>query len=119
MFGELLESITGKVEGTLGAVVMGMDGISVEKCFPGGSANIESLAAEYTPILRASSTASQDIGQGPLEELIVSTDSNIIAIRMITAEYFLLLLLNKDGNIGRARFELRKAKQALIKEFVI
>ena len=120
MFGELLESITGKVEGTIGALVMGMDGISVEKCSPGESANnIESLAAEYTPLLRASSTASQDIGQGPLEELIVSTDSNIIAIRMITAEYFLLLLLNKDGNIGRARFELRKAKQALVKEFVI
>jgi len=119
MFDELLESITGKVEGTLGAVVMGMDGISVEKCFPRGSANIESLAAEYTPLLRASSTASEDIGHGPLQELIVSTDSNIIAIRMITAEYFLLLLLNQDGNIGRARFELKKAKHALAKEFVI
>ena len=120
MFDELLESITGKVEGTLGAVVMGMDGISVEKCLPPrGSANIESLAAEYTPLLRASSTASEDVGHGPLQELIVSTDSNIIAIRMITAEYFLLLLLNRDGNIGRARFELKKAKHALAKEFVI
>jgi len=119
MFAELLESITGKVEGTLGAIVMGMDGISVEKCFPLGSDNIESLAAEYTPLLKASSNAFQDIGHGPLQELIVSTDSNIIAIRMITAEYFLLLLLNSDGNIGRARFELKKAKHALAKELTI
>jgi predicted regulator of Ras-like GTPase activity (Roadblock/LC7/MglB family) len=119
MFGDLLASITGKVEGTLGAIVMGMDGISVEKSFPDGSTNIESLAAEYTPLLRASSTASQDIGQGPLQELIVSTDTNIIAIRMITAEYFLLLLLKRDGNVGRARFELRKAKHALATELVI
>jgi predicted regulator of Ras-like GTPase activity (Roadblock/LC7/MglB family) len=117
MFGDLLESISEKVEGTLGAVVMGMDGISVEKCLHDRSANIESLAAEYTPLLKASYTAAQDIGQGPLQELIVSTDLNVIAIRMITPEYFLLLLLNKDGNIGRARFELRKAKQALVKEF--
>jgi predicted regulator of Ras-like GTPase activity (Roadblock/LC7/MglB family) len=119
MFIDLLESIAGKVEGTLGAVVMGMDGISVEKCASAGSANIESLAAEYTPLLRASSTASQDIGQGSLQELIVSTTSNIIAIRMITAEYFLFLLLKRDGNIGRARFELKKARHALAKEFVI
>jgi predicted regulator of Ras-like GTPase activity (Roadblock/LC7/MglB family) len=119
MFRDLLESITGKVEGTLGAIVMGMDGISVEKCFPDGSVNIESLAAEYTPLLRASSNASQDIGQGPLQELIVSTNSNIIAIRMITSEYFLLLLLKEDGNIGRARFELRKARCALATEFMI
>jgi len=117
MFGNLLESITEKVEGTLGAVVMGIDGISVEKRLHEGSPNIESLAAEYTPLLRASSTAVEDIGQGPLQELIVSTDLNVIAIRMITPDYFLLLLLNKDGNIGRARFELRKAKQILAKEF--
>jgi predicted regulator of Ras-like GTPase activity (Roadblock/LC7/MglB family) len=117
MFGPLLESITEKIEGSMGAVVMGMDGISVEKFLPDGSANVESLAAEYTPLLKASYTATQDIGQGPLQELIVSTDSNVVAIRMITPEYFLLLLLNKDGNIGRARFELRKAKQALAKEF--
>jgi predicted regulator of Ras-like GTPase activity (Roadblock/LC7/MglB family) len=120
MFTELLESITGKVEGSLGAVVMGMDGIPIEKRLPELDAdNIESLAAEYTSLLKASSTAAHDIGQGPLEELIVSTDSNIIAVRMITPEYFLLLLLSKEGNIGRARFELKKAKHALVKEFVI
>jgi len=116
MFNELLESITSKVEGTLGAIVMGMDGISIEKRLPDDT-NIEVLAAEYTSLLKASSAAAQEIGQGPLEELIVSTDSSIITIRMITPEYFLLLLLNKDGNVGRARFELKKAKHFLVREF--
>ncbi|PYV45578.1 MAG: GTPase [Acidobacteria bacterium] len=119
MFNQLLESITNKVEGTLGAIVMGMDGISIEKRLPAGDTNIEAMAAEYTSLLKASSTAAQEIGQGPLEELIVSTDSSLITIRMITPEYFLLLLLNKDGNLGRARFELKKAKHVLARELVI
>jgi predicted regulator of Ras-like GTPase activity (Roadblock/LC7/MglB family) len=100
MFGELLESITGKVEGTLGAVVMGMDGISVEKCFPGGSANIESLAAEYTPLLRACRRHLK---------ILVRAFKRVDCLyrlkhhcnRMIT-RIFLMLLLNKDSNIGRA-----------------
>ena len=119
MFNEILESIASKVEGTLGAIVMGVDGISIEKRFLDSAANIEALAAEYTSLLKASSLAAQDSGQGSLEELIVSTASNIITICMINPDYFLLLLLEKEGNIGRARFELKKAKHALAREFAI
>jgi len=118
MFNEILESLASKVEGTLCAIVMGVDGISIEKSLD-SAANIEALAAEYTSLLKASSAAAQDSGQGSLEELIVSTGSNIITICMINPEYFLLLLLEKEGNIGRARFELKKAKHVLAREFVI
>jgi predicted regulator of Ras-like GTPase activity (Roadblock/LC7/MglB family) len=119
MFGELLESLLNKVEGTLGAIVMGMDGIPIEERHFDSGTNIEALAAEYTPLLRASSATTQEMTLGSLDELIVSAGTRVIAVRMITAEYFLLVLLNKDGNIGRARFELRKAKYALRKELVI
>jgi predicted regulator of Ras-like GTPase activity (Roadblock/LC7/MglB family) len=119
MFRDFLSSIVDKVEGTLGAAIMGIDGISVEKCLPDSSLNIESLAAEYTAALRTSSSTTHDLGLGPLEEFIVSTDQRIAAIRMITPEYFLFILLRHDGNLGRARFELKKARFALAKEFVI
>jgi predicted regulator of Ras-like GTPase activity (Roadblock/LC7/MglB family) len=119
MFGELLDSLLNKVEGTLGAIVMGMDGISIEKRHSDSGTNIEALAAEYTPLLKASSATTQEMTLGSLDELIVSAGTRIIAVRMITPEYFLLVLLSNDGNIGRARFELRKAKYALRKELVI
>ena len=119
MFLELLESIISKVEGTLGVVIIGMDGISIEKRLHDASINIESLAAEYTSLLRSSSSTTQGIGLWSLEEFIVITDQRIIVARMITPEYFLLLVLKKDGNLGRARFELKKARYALAKEFVI
>jgi predicted regulator of Ras-like GTPase activity (Roadblock/LC7/MglB family) len=119
MFSEFFDSIVGKVEGTLGVLVMGMDGISIEKRVLDSSVNIESLAAEYTAVLRASSSTTQDVGLGTLEELIVSTDQRIAVIRMITPEYFVFILLKSEGNLGRARFELKKARLALAKEFAI
>ena len=36
----------------------------------------------------------------------------------MTEEYYLLLLLAREGNFGRGRFELRKAAPALEKELL-
>lgn len=108
MFSEFLDGLIQKVEGTLGAAVMAMDGISIEKRLTDSSINIESLAAEYTSSLRSLSSTSQDAGLGTLEEFVVSTDQRIVAIRMITPEYFLFALLRKDATLGRARFELKR-----------
>ena len=51
--------------------------------------------------------------------MVVSSETRIIVIRMITAEYFVMVLLGKNGNIGRTRFELKKAKFVLEKELAI
>ena len=119
MFSEFLDGLIQKIEGTLGAAVMGMDGISIEKRLTDSSINIESLAAEYTSSLRTLFATTQYAGLGALEELLVSTDQRIVAIRMITPEYFLLALLRKDANLGRARFELKRGRYLLAKEFAI
>ncbi|MCI0424170.1 MAG: hypothetical protein L0387_07140 [Acidobacteria bacterium] len=119
MFSEFLDGFIHKVQGTLGAAVMGMDGISIEKRLPDPSINIESLAAEYTSALRTLSSTTQDAGLGSLEEFVVSTDQRIVAIHMITPEYFFFTLLSKDANLGRARFELKKGRYLLAKEFAI
>jgi predicted regulator of Ras-like GTPase activity (Roadblock/LC7/MglB family) len=118
IFSELLDSIVSKVEGIVAVVIMGMDGIAIEKRCQDADINIESLAAEYTTALRLSSSSTQEVGLGTLEEYMVSTEDRIAVVRMITSDYFLFILLSKGGNIGRARFELKKAKLLLAKEFV-
>ena len=119
MFSEFLDDMIRKIEGTFGAAVMGMDGISIEKRLTDSGINIESLAAEYTSSLRTLSSTTQDAGLGTLEEFVVSTDHRIVAIRMITSEYFLFTLLRKDANLGRARYELKRGRYLLAKEFAI
>jgi predicted regulator of Ras-like GTPase activity (Roadblock/LC7/MglB family) len=119
MFAETLESVMEKVEGALGAVIMGMDGIAIEKRFLDEAANLESLAAEYTSLLHSSCTSAPEMGLGTLEEFITTTSNRLIVIHMITPEYFLLVILSKTGNLGRARFELKKAKYMLAKEMAV
>jgi hypothetical protein len=36
----------------------------------------------------------------------------------VTGEYYLLLLLGREGNLGRGRFELRRAAADLEKELL-
>ena len=50
MFKEMLESIIERTEGSLGALIMGTDGIAVEKVLgdAGADANLDVAAAEFT-----------------------------------------------------------------------
>ncbi len=105
-----------KVEGALGAIIMGMDGIALEKTALEDASTLEALAAEHTSLLRFTVASIPEMAAGPLEEFIVCTASRIIVIKMLTPEYFMLVLLARDGNLGRARFELKKARYLLAKE---
>ena len=55
---------------------------------------------------------------GPLEQLTLASDRAATILCRVTEEYYLLLLLARDGNFGRGRFELRKAAAALEKELM-
>jgi predicted regulator of Ras-like GTPase activity (Roadblock/LC7/MglB family) len=46
------------------------------------------------------------------------TERVVVVLKAITTEYFLMMILSEGANIGRARFELKKAKYILEKEFV-
>jgi predicted regulator of Ras-like GTPase activity (Roadblock/LC7/MglB family) len=116
MFSEILDVIMTKVEGAQGAIIMGMDGISLEKVSLEDASSLEAMAAEYTSLLRFTVSSIPEMAAGPLEEFIVCTGSRSIVVKMLTPEYFLLVLLSRDGNLGRARFELKKARYLLAKE---
>ncbi|HVN80344.1 MAG TPA: hypothetical protein VMW38_15215 [Terriglobia bacterium] len=119
MFGEVLDSVLNKVEGALAAIVMGMDGIPIEDRVSGDTVNVEALAAEYSSLLKGTALTTQEVGLGLIQEMVVSSENRVIVIRMITPEYFILVLLDRNGNIGRTRFELKKAKFVLEKELVL
>jgi len=121
MFKEMLDDILGRTEGSLGALIMGTDGIAVEKVFgeAGMDANLDVAAAEFTSLVRSAQRAGTDTGLGGLRELVVSLESAILVMRLLSRDYFVVLALNSQGNLGRARFELRKAELKLAKEFAV
>jgi predicted regulator of Ras-like GTPase activity (Roadblock/LC7/MglB family) len=121
MFKEMLETIIERTEGSLGALIMGTDGIAVEKVIgeAGAEANLDVAAAEFTSLVRSAQRAGTDTGLGGLREMVVSLESAILVVRLLSRDYFVVLAMGTHGNLGRARFELRKAELQLAKEFAI
>jgi predicted regulator of Ras-like GTPase activity (Roadblock/LC7/MglB family) len=121
MFRELLETILDRTEGSLGALIMGTDGIAVEKALAeaGKDANLDIAAAEFTSLVRGAQRAGTDLGLGNLRELVVSLDDSIVLMRLLSHDYFVVLALTPEGNLGRGRFELRKAELQLAREFTV
>jgi predicted regulator of Ras-like GTPase activity (Roadblock/LC7/MglB family) len=117
MFTETLTEIAGKL-GHLGCILlMGMDGLPIEKVIIDNELNVEALTAEFPTLIKVTGSTTSEVNAGSVDELIVMSDQMIMLTKSITADYFLLLVLAKDGNLGRARFELKKAVHTG-KEFV-
>ena len=121
MFKETLETIVERTEGSLGALIMGIDGISVERLLKetGQEANLDVAAAEFTSLVRSAQKAGKDTGLGNLRELVISLDGAVVIMRLLGRDYFVVLAIRPEGNLGRARFELRKAELQLNKEFAV
>ncbi len=118
VFAEVLQDTAQRLKGCVGLIVMGMDGIPIEKLAANEGLNFEMLATECTTILRNSRQASEDVGAGRLRELILMTDSLVILAVAITDDYVLLGAMRQGEPYGRARFLLQRATSILEKEFV-
>lgn len=121
MFKEALETIIKNTDGSIGALIMGTDGIAVEKVMDEDAqdANLDVAAAEFTSLVRNAQRTGSDTGLGNLRELVVHLEGAVIIMRLFSREYFGVLALKPDGNFGRGRFELRKAELLLAREFAL
>jgi predicted regulator of Ras-like GTPase activity (Roadblock/LC7/MglB family) len=118
LFAEVLQAVAGRVEGCVGLMIVGMDGIPIEKLSLDEHYNFELLATELAALLRNTRQASEEFGAGRLQEWVVKTDALVLMAVAITEEYFLLGAMRAGGNAGRARFAMRRATHQLEKEFV-
>ena len=121
MFKEALQTIVEKTDGSLGALVMGVDGLSVENHFTEEAlaSNLDVAAAALTSVIRSAAHTGNDLNLGKLRELIVSHGDVTFVMRFFNHEYFAVLALRPSGNLGRGRYELRKAELSLSHEFAV
>ena len=108
-FREDLEGICGRVEGAFAASVMGFDGIAVETVEqkPEPGVEVETLLVEYSSILSQVRQAAESLQMGKASEVSIRTEKMIAIARLLNADYFAVVALGPDGNVGRARYELR------------
>jgi predicted regulator of Ras-like GTPase activity (Roadblock/LC7/MglB family) len=116
-FREALEGVAQRIPEAEVLMVIGTDGIPIDKIAPRPVSDIETVAAEHTTLLRASLSSATDTGLGRLRELAVVTERMTTLLVAITPEYFLFAALAPGAIVGRARFALHLAGLSLREEF--
>jgi predicted regulator of Ras-like GTPase activity (Roadblock/LC7/MglB family) len=115
-FKKILEETLSNVEGSIGAGLVGMDGIVIDQISHTASFDINVVGAEYSSIIKNASRASTNFGLGNTNEILITTDKATMIMMMVGNAYFVTLAINLDGNLGRGRLELKKAIPKFEKE---
>ncbi|MDP9362206.1 MAG: hypothetical protein M3P29_12235 [Acidobacteriota bacterium] len=122
VFRDVLEAIRDRVEGTLAISLISLDGIAIESIasdsVPLDSVPLDVMGAEFGGFIKSVRLSNADLNTGDVLQFSLVTEKYITLLSAVTPEYFLLLVMRPDGNYGRARHELAKAKFALRDELV-
>jgi predicted regulator of Ras-like GTPase activity (Roadblock/LC7/MglB family) len=117
VFSEHLKKVVDHVDGAIGALVMGLDGIAVDSYIRDGErVDINTLGMEFSFILGQVKKASEILRLGGVNELSVKAESLYLVVRMINPEYFLAVVLSAEGNFGKCRYLMRVAQPGLVAE---
>ena len=113
-FRETLEHLCRQVDGALAASVMGYDGIAVDthEVDPASldeppDVNLQSAMVEYSNIFGQIRTAAEQLQAGEASELSIRTEKVLAIGRRVSNDYFVVMTLAPNGNLGKARYALR------------
>ena len=113
MFLDRLSQISNRIGGTLALSLVAKDGMRVESVSSDPDLDLEVLAAELISQVRSITENHRELDVGEVQQLSVTTDRLTLMVSSVAADYYLLLVLGPEGNYGRARFELRRARLLL------
>lgn len=118
-FEEMLQELIKKVEGSLAAMLMGLDGISVAQIAkPNAKFDLELMGAEISAIynqIRQSSFIDQF---GETNEVVLRSGKTTILLKVIVDDYAVALVMDANQAIGKGRHYLKLIEPAMKKELV-
>jgi predicted regulator of Ras-like GTPase activity (Roadblock/LC7/MglB family) len=115
VFADTLKRVVDNVDGSIAAVIMGLDGIPVETYVKvDDRIDVNTVAMEFSFILGQVRKAGDSLSVGSLEELSVKAQRLTLVCRMISPQYFVAIALAPEGNYGKCRYLVRMATPALV-----
>ena len=115
MFGTILEDIVNGVKGAKAVIVMGFDGIPLDTYNSAeADEDIETIGMEFSVLLKEVKKAAEALETGSATEMTVQTETMTTVLRIISEEYFLAVVVENGGNIGKARYLLRMSISKLL-----
>ena len=122
-FDAILEQIVAAGPGVLGVALVGNDGLVVAQAESssaqdgdGENWDISTLGVEFGRIIEDLNRASSDMGVGGIAEVMVRLDRVTLIASRVDEDLLLILGLAPDGNIGKARYLMRRDGWAIRQE---
>jgi len=113
-FEPTLQKMIHGVSGALGIALMGSDGIPIAEVQPevpesaGDGTEAAAAGVEFGRVLDEVRKAADGLGAGRLEEAVVGLARCWLLFRTVDDELFLVVALEPRGNLGKARFLMRR-----------
>lgn len=122
MFRDTIKKLVDRLEGGVGGVLMGFDGITVESYGrDGGSAvaDIQAIGIEFAHLIAQARRTAQALNIGLLRELTFRTDKLTVLVQILNKDYFVACAFASSGGaandvtngagekMGRARYLMR------------
>lgn len=117
MFRDVLSGLRDRIEGAVAVSLISLDGIPVETIGAAG-VPLDVLGAEFGGFVKSIRHANTELETGEVLQFSLVTENYITFLSEVTPEYYILLVIQPNGNYGRARFELAKAKYMLRDELI-
>lgn len=115
MFKQTLNEVRDRVDGTLAVSLIDLDGIAIE-AINDHDVPLDVLGAEFGGFIKSIKLSNTELNTGEVTQFSLVTEKYVTFLSAVTPEYFILLVMRPDGNYGRARFELARAKHLLADE---
>jgi len=114
VFAEQIQNVVDKIDGGIGGLIMGLDGIAIDQYVAGGKDfDVNTVGMEFSYILTQVRKAGDILEIGGMSEVVVKSEGITLLIRMLTEEYFLAILLEPKSNCGKTRYLMRLAETNL------
>lgn len=111
-FESALRKMIDGVPGALGIALMGSDGIPIAELHAEDAAEgtdaVGAAGVEFGRILEEVRKASDAIAGGRLDEMVIGLGRFWLLFRVVDEELFLVAALEPRGNLGKARFLMRR-----------
>ncbi|HDR73460.1 MAG TPA: dynein regulation protein LC7 [Methanoculleus sp.] len=102
-----------KLDGVSAAVVVGRDGFVIESV-EAGEIDTEALGAMASTGMGTSEAMGAELGKGDMHQMLVELEHGPILLSPLSEDELIAIVGDKDVNIGRIRYELKKNKERII-----
>lgn len=114
MLSDTLKNLVETIPGAQGAILMGFDGIAIEQYLNTQDLDVGTLATELSVHLTdLRKTIDENLGLGAMSDITIRTQRGVLLMHCLSAEFFVLLVLENASSFGKGRWKLRMADREL------